>query len=162
MHRYSWWLLNFVPSFWNSNLKAKSWFSRPAPQFKMNSWEQGSLVFKHEKSTAASGKWLSCFTLDSMKKHALLTDNTRAMWAQRGPTRSAMGSLFGQIWARMRLEWFEACRPPKHHQTRSLGMLGDSCYGFWPLGTLSEPSQHSKRWFSSKSTGSARQPNLSR
>ena len=160
MHRYSWWLLNFVPSFWNSNLKAESRFSWPAPEFKMNSWEQGSLVFKHEKSTIVSGKWWSYFTLDSRRKHALLPDNRRTMPAQIAPTIFSTGSLFDQIWTRMRLECFWVCRPPKHHQTQSLGLPGDSCYGFWPLGTLYEPPKLPKWWFCLKSAASARQPIL--
>ena len=60
----------------------------------------------------------------------------------------------------MRLECFGASRPPKHHQTRFLGVLGDSCFGFWPPETLYGAPPLPKRWFCSKSTGGARQPIL--
>ena len=93
-----------------------------------------SLGFQARTINYCFGKVVIMFTLDPMRNHARLTDNSRAMSAQRAPTKFSTGSLFDQISTRMRLECFEACRPPKHHQTRSLGVLGDACYGFFRWG----------------------------
>ena len=158
MHRYSWLLLNFVPSFSNSNLKSQSWFYRPASPIQNELLRTRSLGFQARTFNYCFGKVVIMFTLDPMRNHARLTDNSRAMSAQRAPTKFSTASLLDQIWARMRLESFEACGPLKHHQTWSLGVLGDPCYVCWPLGTLYEPPMLPKPWFCSKSVGGARQP----